>query len=322
MVTMSAPTAARSAKVATISSSVSPMPTIRPDFVVRPAALDLANTERLRAYDAEGRTARWRRATVSMLWFNTSGRASKMVASEASSPRQSGMSTSMSVPGRRSRMAATVAAKAPAPPSARSSRATAVTTAKDRSMRSTASATRPGSVESRASGWRVSTRQNPQARVQRSPLIMKVAVPSAQHSKMFGQPASSHTVTRSSERSVLPRPVYSSPRWAGMRSHSGLRSVIWMPPVTPASRRRRSMRTEVPPSPADASAASRVKAARSSGCTFQATSWRSQAPSRAHWATARATTASTTSRMGTSRPSAASDVTPLSGMPHGTMWPK
>ena len=46
----------------------------------------------------------------------------------------------------------------------------------------TAWATRSGSPGSGAAGWRVSTRQKPQARVQRSPLIMNVAVPSCQHS--------------------------------------------------------------------------------------------------------------------------------------------
>ncbi len=52
--------------------------------------------------------------------------------------------------------------------------------------------------------------------VQRSPLIMKVAVPSAQHSKMLGQPASSHTVTRSRLRIVcFELPV--------LRTHDGLR---------------------------------------------------------------------------------------------------
>ena len=69
-------------------------------------------------------------------------------------------------------------------------------------MRSTASATLSGSVASSGSGCRVSTRQNPHARVQRSPLIMNVAVPSAQHSKMLGQPASSHTVTSPRSRIV------------------------------------------------------------------------------------------------------------------------
>ena len=38
-------------------------------------------------------------------------------------------------------------------------------------------------------------RQKPQALVHRSPFTMNVAVPADQHSKMFGQPASSQTVT-------------------------------------------------------------------------------------------------------------------------------
>ena len=106
-----------------------------------------------------------------------------MVARAASSPLQSGMRTSTWTAGVRRRIAAIVSANPEAPPSARSSRATAVITAKPRPMRSTASATRSGSPGSRASGCRVSTRQNPQARVQRSPLIMNVAVPSwPQHS--------------------------------------------------------------------------------------------------------------------------------------------
>ena len=117
-----------------------------------------------------------------MLWFSTSGRASKMVSSDAASPRQSEISTSTVVAGLRSLMAVIVCAIAPAPPSARSSRATQVTTAWPRPMRSTAAATRAGSSGASGRGWRVSTWQKPQALVQRSPLIMKVAVPSAQHS--------------------------------------------------------------------------------------------------------------------------------------------
>ncbi len=42
----------------------------------------------------------------------------------------------------------------------------------------------------------VLTLQKAQARVQVSPMIMKVACFLSQHSPMFGQPASSHTVTR------------------------------------------------------------------------------------------------------------------------------
>ena len=105
-----------------------------------------------------------------------------MASSEAASPRQSEMSTSTVVSGRRDLMASIVRAMAAAPPSDKSSRATQVTTAWPSCMRSTASATRSGSSGASGSGWRVSTWQKPQARVQRSPLIMKVAVPSAQHS--------------------------------------------------------------------------------------------------------------------------------------------
>jgi hypothetical protein len=42
----------------------------------------------------------------------------------------------------------------------------------------------------------VLTLQKAQARVQVSPMIMKVACFLSQHSPIFGQPASSHTVTR------------------------------------------------------------------------------------------------------------------------------
>ena len=101
-------------------------------------------------------------------------------------------------------MARIVAAKAAAPPSAQ----VVAGDGGDHHVLAgpcgpTASATRSGSSASRASGFEVSTRQKPQARVQRSPLIMNVAVPSAQHSKMFGQPASSHTVTSCSSRIVF-----------------------------------------------------------------------------------------------------------------------
>ena len=72
------------------------------------------------------------------------------------------------------------------------------------------------------SGWRVSTRQNPHARVQRSPSTMNVAVPSAQHSDRFGQPASSHTVTRPRSRTVCLSAITSGPWRTFGRSHVGL----------------------------------------------------------------------------------------------------
>ena len=113
-------------------------------------------------------------------------------------------------------------------------------------MRSTASATRSGSIGSVGSGWRVSTRQKPHARVQRSPLIMNVAVPSAQHSDRFGQPASSHTVTRSRSRIVLRMAMTSSVSRSGARIHSGLRLLMSRPSVTPASASRPARRAVVP----------------------------------------------------------------------------
>ena len=59
-----------------------------------------------------------------------------------------------------------------------------------------ACATCSGSRASSAPGSPVLTLQKAQARVQVSPMIMKVACFFSQHSPMFGQPASSQTVTR------------------------------------------------------------------------------------------------------------------------------
>src|SRR5947208_17167580 len=71
-------------------------------------------------------------------------------------------------------------------------------------IRRTASATRCGSSSSSANGLAVVTAQNPHARVQRSPAIMKVAVPWLQHSHRFGHYALSQPVCkRRSELSAL-----------------------------------------------------------------------------------------------------------------------
>ena len=91
----------------------------------------------------------------------------------------------------------------------------------------------------------VSTRQNPHALVHRSPSNMNVAVPSAQHSDRFGHPASSHTVTRPSERIVRLRSSTSAPWRTFGRSHSGLRVLIDRPSATPAASRRERSRTGV-----------------------------------------------------------------------------
>jgi hypothetical protein len=137
---------------------------------------------------------RYSRGTVSMLWFSTSGPASSTVRNDDSIPWKSGISTSIRQAGTRARVARIVSAKIDAPPSARSSRSTDVITAKRRPIRATASATRDGSAVSSSVGLPCATAQYAQARVQTSPRIMNVAVPWCQHSPMFGQWASSHTV--------------------------------------------------------------------------------------------------------------------------------
>ena len=65
-----------------------------------------------------------------------------------------------------------------------------------------ASPTCSGSSASSAPGSPVFTLQKAQARVQVSPMIMKVACFFSQHSPIFGQPASSHTVCRPFSRMI------------------------------------------------------------------------------------------------------------------------
>ena len=69
---------------------------------------------------------------------------------------------------------------------------------------------------------------------------MNVAVPSDQQSDRFGHPASSQTVTRSSERIVFLSSITSGPSSTFGRSQSGLRVSIDRPPVTPAASIRAS----------------------------------------------------------------------------------
>ena len=147
-----------------------------------------------RPYFACGRTLGYRRGTVSVLWFRMSGRSSITSCRAQRTPRKSGMSTSIRTDGFTLRAWRIVSANIAAPPSGSSSRFTDVMTAWRTSMRRIASATRYGSSVSRAVGRPVVTAQNPQERVQTSPSIMNVAVPAFQHSPIFGQRASSHTV--------------------------------------------------------------------------------------------------------------------------------
>ena len=96
---MSSLSAAMSRRVAAISSCSSPMPSMRPDFVTKPAALARRNISSERSYFACGRTFLWRRGTVSTLWLRMSGFASRTVSRSCQRPLKSGMSTSMAVFG-------------------------------------------------------------------------------------------------------------------------------------------------------------------------------------------------------------------------------
>ena len=111
-----------------------------------------------------------------------------------------------------------------APPSGRSSRSTEVTTMCCSPICAAASATFCGSIASTARGIPVLTLQNAQARVQVSPRIMTVACFFDQHSPMFGQAASSHTVVRLFER--ISARVAAKPSLVGAltRIQSGFRS--------------------------------------------------------------------------------------------------
>ena len=127
--------------------------------------------------------------------MNTSGRASATTSNAPALRRKSGVSTSIVVSGAAARVAAITSAKCRAPPSTRSSRSTDVITTCRKPSRATASATRRGSVASSASGIPVRTLQKLHARVHVSPMIIIVACRCDQHSPIFGQAASSHTVT-------------------------------------------------------------------------------------------------------------------------------
>src|SRR6056300_18154 len=89
-------------------------------------------------------------------------------------------------------------------------------------------ATFSGSAQSTVSGRPVCTPQNPHDRVQIFPKIIKVAVPSPQHSPMFGQLPEVQMVC-SSYLSTNPRSsVYFLPVGNFTRSHLGfgVRSVV------------------------------------------------------------------------------------------------
>ena len=135
--------------------------------------------------------------------MNTSGLAATTASSaDAGQRRKSGTSTSIVVPGLFRRTARIVCAICSAPPSSRSSRSTLVITTWFSPSFSTATATRPGSNTSSASGRPVATLQKVHPRVHTSPMIIMVAWPWLQHSPTFGQAASSQTVTSRFSRMI------------------------------------------------------------------------------------------------------------------------
>src|SRR5690606_4430372 len=93
----------------------------------------------------------------------------------------------MVVPGLILRTAFTVSAHIMEPPSSTSSRSREVNTACLIFINLIDRATFSGSSQSTVSGRPVFTPQNPHERVQMFPKIIKVAVPSPQHTPTFGQ---------------------------------------------------------------------------------------------------------------------------------------
>src|SRR3984957_13626184 len=108
-------------------------------------------------------------------------------------------------------------------------------------MVATDSATRLGSSVSSGPGLPVAIWQKSQRRVHWSPPIRNVASRSSQHSKMLGQPASSHTVCRPSRRTSCLSSVYSGPVRSLVLIHGGLRSMgTWLLRASSRSMRRPS----------------------------------------------------------------------------------
>src|SRR5450631_977605 len=115
-------------------------------------------------------------------------------------------------------------------------------------MVATDSATRRGSPVSSGCGLPVPIWQKSQRRVHWSPPIRNVASRSSQHSKMFGQPASSHTVCRPSRRTRFFSSVYSGPVRSRVLIQGGFFSIgTWLLRASSRSIRRPSGATTTQP---------------------------------------------------------------------------
>src|SRR3954462_501483 len=163
------------------------------------------------------------------------------LASGMSTPRKSRVRISILQLGAWRRIWRMTPTNACAPLSGMSSRSTEVMTAWRRPIRSTCRATRAGSSGSFQVGLPVLTWQNPQRRVHVSPRIMNVAVPRSQHSPMFGQAASWHTVCRLSSAILALSSRYIGPPGMGTLNHFGLRS------RSDRTSGPRTFRTSIPP---------------------------------------------------------------------------
>ena len=102
----------------TISSSVSPSPTIRPDLVTTsspPISLAFSSTRSERSHFEPRRATGYSRGATSTLWLKTSGRSAITFASGIISPRKSGVRTSTLQPGAWRRIWRITPTKAEAP---------------------------------------------------------------------------------------------------------------------------------------------------------------------------------------------------------------
>src|SRR5690606_37616271 len=125
------------------------------------------------------------------------------------------------------------------PISFKSSRSTEVTTACFMFIIFMERATFSGSSQSTVCGLPVFTPQKPQERVQIFPNIINVAVPSPQHSPIFGQLPEVHIVV-SWYFSTKPRSsVYFFPVGSLTRSHFGFGSDFWGATIATVIRKRK-----------------------------------------------------------------------------------
>src|SRR5665213_1877089 len=194
-----------------------------PLLVRMPPLFKIRKVSMLRQYFACILTCLVNRSTVSILWLTTFGAASIMRCIFSFSALKSGMSVSKVVWGLDSRTALMVCCQIIEPPSFNSSLSTDVITACFTFINKIASATRFGSCKSAANGFPVATAQKPQLLVQILPSIIKVAVPSPQHSPMFGQFPLSQMVCNLCVSTICLTCLYSSPIGSLTLNQLGLR---------------------------------------------------------------------------------------------------